>query len=84
MFLLHLFLEDLALVAPICFEAPKFLSLMVSRFLSEVNLKLGGNLSLGDNLILGHNLNLGGNLNLGDNLRLGHNLNLGGTSGWIP
>jgi hypothetical protein len=46
-FLLHLHLEDLiilALVAPIKLEAQVILSLLVFKFLLEVNLKLGGNL----------------------------------------
>jgi hypothetical protein len=47
MFLLHIFLEDLALVAPIRLEAPIFLSLLVSKFLLEDNLRLGHNLNLG-------------------------------------
>jgi hypothetical protein len=64
MFLLHLFLEDMALVAPIHLEAPVIHSLLVTRFLLEVNLKLGGNLNLGVKLKLGHNLNLWGNLRL--------------------
>jgi hypothetical protein len=72
-FRLHLHLEDrifLSLVAPIQLGAPFILLLLVFRFLSEVNLNLGGNLILGDSL------NLGGNLRLGDSLNLGGNLNL--------
>jgi hypothetical protein len=64
-------------------EAPIILSLLVSRFLLEVNLKLGGNLNLGENLKLGDNLNLGVNLRLDsithfmDKTYLCYNLNLG-------
>jgi hypothetical protein len=68
-FLLHVHLEDrivLALVAPIHLEAPIIFSLLVFRFLLEVNLKLGENIKFGGNLKLGDNLNLGGNLKLED------------------
>jgi hypothetical protein len=60
-----------------------FPSLLVSRFLLEVNLKMGGNINLGDNLRLGDNLNLGGNLKLEsiiqfmDKKHLCYKLNLG-------
>jgi hypothetical protein len=46
-FLLHIHLEDLIvldLVSPIKLEAQVILSLLVFKFLLEVNLKLGGNL----------------------------------------
>jgi hypothetical protein len=49
-FLLHLHLEDLiilAQVAPIKLEEHVILSLLVFKFLLEVNLKLGGNHKLG-------------------------------------
>jgi hypothetical protein len=86
MFLLHLFWEDLiilALMAPIQLDAPVILSLLVSRFLLEVNLKIGGNLNLGDNLRLGESLNLGSNLRLAsitqfmDKTYMWYNLSLG-------
>jgi hypothetical protein len=60
-FLLHLFLEDLvilALVSPILLEAPTILFLLVFIFLLEGNLKLRGNLKSGGNLKLGCNLKL--------------------------
>ena len=60
-FLLHLFLEDLiilALVYPIQLEALVILSLLVFRFLLEVNINSGGNLKLEGNFKLGGDLNL--------------------------
>jgi hypothetical protein len=50
--LIHLFLGDLALVAPIQLEAPIIHSLLVTRFPLEGNLMLGGILYLEDNLKL--------------------------------
>jgi hypothetical protein len=73
----------LSLVAPIQFEAPVILSLLVFRFLLEAGLKLGGNHNLGGNIRMGDNLNLGGNLQLEDitqfmgNVYPDYNLNLG-------
>jgi len=73
----------LSIVAPILLEALVFLSLLVSRFLLDVKLKLEGNLNLGVNSKLGHKLNLGGNLRLEsitpflDRMFLFYNLNLG-------
>jgi hypothetical protein len=55
-FLLHLHLEDIIIlvqVAPIKLEAQVILSLLVFKFLLEVNLKLGAHLKLGGNLKLG-------------------------------
>jgi hypothetical protein len=48
-FILHLHLEDLiilGLVSPINLEVQVILSLLVFKFMLEVNLKLGGNLKL--------------------------------------
>jgi hypothetical protein len=67
-FLLHLHLEDLivmALVSPIKLEVQVSLSLLVLKFLLEVNLKLGGNLKLEviikcmGKIFMNYNLNLG-------------------------
>jgi hypothetical protein len=61
-FLLHLQLEDLiimALVAPIKLEAQVILSLLVFKFLLEVNLKLEVITQYMGKISLDYNLNLG-------------------------
>jgi hypothetical protein len=82
-FLLHLHLEDLiilAQVAPIKLEAQVILSLLVFKFLLEVNLKLGGNPKLGvitqcmGSISLDYSLNLGIFLSKEINNCLGGNL----------
>jgi hypothetical protein len=73
-FLLHLHLEDLIVltpVAPINLEAQVILSLLVFKFLLEVNLKLGDHLKLGENLKLGVITQCTGNIPLDYNLNLG-------------
>ena len=80
---LHLYLEDLALLSLIQLEAPIIHSLLVTRFLWEINLTLGGNLNLGVNPKSRHNLNLGVNLRLEsithcmDRMHLQHKIYLG-------